>query len=368
MSEYYDEIRWRDEHSWAKMVFPPAFPLYNECLACVQLCSRVPLQDESGHPVANLSRKARIGISMMKGVDGSFNQLKDRLTVLHLCTILVGYHLDLASMADIHHFHDAHAGNILISLSSKLPAVRWHDFAGNFGSAARRVVAQTFTDGFARQIEDFSGTVISQIRGMHQGFASRLNETRKTCSMVGRDMIWVRQCLRQRAFDLASTMLSLSALQTLEKQRLLESIAPALSDSDARASPDHLKLERCGGELGEPRKGEQRAVRNSSTASATSTVVWARELICKDGTVTAKSRQEGEGELERAFKVQSREGAQLNDVDDLAIALRDVDPDQIDVYLYSKEAGEWQLVKSSSTSLRQDTSEQDCYGFLPRRT
>ncbi|CAE7615478.1 unnamed protein product [Symbiodinium sp. CCMP2592] len=149
-------------------------------------------------------------------------------------TILVGYHLDLASMADIHHFHDAHAGNILISLSSKLPAVRWHDFAGNFGSAARRVVAQTFTDGFARQIEDFSGTVISQIRGMHQGFASRLNETRKTCSMVGRDMIWVRQCLRQRAFDLASTMLSLSALQTLEKQRLLESIAPALSDSDAR--------------------------------------------------------------------------------------------------------------------------------------
>ena len=233
MSEYYGEIRWRDEHSWAKMVFPPAFPLY-ECLACVQLCSSVPLRDESGHPVANLSRKVRIGISMMKGVDGSLNQLKDRLTILHLCTILVGYHLDLASMADIHHFHDAHAGNILISLSSKLPAVRWHDFAGNFGSAARRVVAQTFTDGFARQIEDFSGTVISQIRETHQGFASRLNETCKTCSMVGRDMIWVRQCLRQRAFDLASTMLSLSALQTLEKQRLLESIAPALSDSDAR--------------------------------------------------------------------------------------------------------------------------------------
>ena len=171
---------------------------------------------------------------MMKGVDGSLNQLKDRLTVLHLCTILVGYHLDLASMADIHRFHDAHAGNILISLSSNLPAVRWHDFAGNFGSAARRVVAQTFTDGFARQIDDFSGTVISQISETHQGFASRLNETRKTSSMVGRDMIWVRQCLRQHAFDLASTMLSLSALQTLEKQRLLESIAPALSDPDAR--------------------------------------------------------------------------------------------------------------------------------------
>eukprot|EP00439_Symbiodinium_sp_Y106_P015680 s3482_g2.t1 len=137
-------------------------------------------------------------------------------------------------MADMHHIHDTHAGNILVSLSSKLPAVRWHDVAGNFGSAARRDVAQTVTDAFARQIEDFSGTVISQISETHQGFASGLNETCKTCSMVGKDMIWVRQCLRQRAFDLASTMLSLSALQTLEKQRLLESIAPALSDSDAR--------------------------------------------------------------------------------------------------------------------------------------
>jgi len=116
-----------------------------------------------------------------------------------------------------------------------------------------------------------------------------------------------------------------------------------------------------------------------TSTSSPSSVVWARELARnQDGTVTAKSRQEepaGEEELERAFKVQSREGAQLNDVDDLATAikqkksnaLRDVDPDQIDIYLRSKEAGEWQLVEFSSTSLRQDTSEQDCYGFLPRR-
>ncbi|CAE7374380.1 unnamed protein product [Symbiodinium sp. CCMP2592] len=99
-------------------------------------------------------------------------------------------------------------------------------------------------------------------------------------------------------------------------------------------------------------------------------VVWVRELALKDGTVAAKSRQEEE--LERAFKVQSREGAQLNDVDDLATAikqmnpdLRDIAPRHIDIYLYSKEAGAWQRVASASTSLRQDTSELDCYGFLP---
>jgi len=109
--------------------------------------------------------------------------------------------------------------------------------------------------------------------------------------------------------------------------------------------------------------------------TSTSSVFWVRELIRKDGTVTAKSRQEGEDKLERAFQVSPKDhpDSRLNNVDDLATAikqrkpvtLKDVEADQIDIYL--QEAGEWQLVEFSSTSLRQDTSEQDCYGFLPRR-
>eukprot|EP00437_Effrenium_voratum_P025609 CAMPEP_0181412228 /NCGR_PEP_ID=MMETSP1110-20121109/8311_1 /TAXON_ID=174948 /ORGANISM="Symbiodinium sp., Strain CCMP421" /LENGTH=418 /DNA_ID=CAMNT_0023534929 /DNA_START=82 /DNA_END=1334 /DNA_ORIENTATION=- len=58
----------------------------------------------------------------------------------------------------------------------------------------------------------------------------------------------------------------------------------------------------------------------SAGATSTSSVVWVRELIRKeDGIVTAKLRPkeegfQGEDEPEQAFKVQSREGAQLNDV------------------------------------------------------
>ncbi|CAE7557185.1 unnamed protein product [Symbiodinium sp. CCMP2592] len=124
------------------------------------------------------------------------------------------------------------------------------------------------------------------------------------------------------------------------------------------------------------RSGQQPVSAAGSTSA--STVVWVRELIRKDGTVAAKSRQEGEDKLEPAFKVSPKDhpDARLNDVDDLkkaikqtkSNALRDVDPDQIDIYLRSKEAGGWQLVEDESEVLRQDSTRQDCYGFLPRRT
>ena len=104
-----------------------------------------------------------------------------------------------------------------------------------------------------------------------------------------------------------------------------------------------------------------------------------RELIRKDGKATAKLRpnkeSEGEDELTRAFQVESpQDHPRLNNVDDLTraikrrkqTALKDVEADQIDIY--SQEAGTWQCVKSASEVLHQNTSEQDCYGFLPRHT
>ena len=130
MSQYDGEIRWRDEFSWRRMVFAPAASLY-ECKACLKLCSRVPVMNRGGEEVANLSRSVQIGVSSMKGVDGAFRQLCNQLSIQALSTILVGYHLDLATMADSNRFHDAHAGNILLSLTSKAdPEIRWHDLAG----------------------------------------------------------------------------------------------------------------------------------------------------------------------------------------------------------------------------------------------
>ncbi|CAE6956792.1 unnamed protein product [Symbiodinium sp. CCMP2592] len=141
------------------------------------------------------------------------------------------------------------------------------------------------------------------------------------------------------------------------------------------------------------------------------------EYAAEDGIVTAKlrpkedsdcrsfwssasaqirSRQEGEDKLERAFQVspkaifaalcevelsiacqQDHPDSRLNNVDDLAtdpaikqtnpVSLRDIDARHIDIYLYSQEAGEWQLVEDESEVLRRDTTRQDCYGFLPQR-
>ncbi|CAE7300082.1 unnamed protein product [Symbiodinium sp. CCMP2592] len=118
-------------------------------------------------------------------------------------------------------------------------------------------------------------------------------------------------------------------------------------------------------------------LKSINPGTTSSSVVWVRELARnQDGTITAKSRQdpEGEDELEPAFKVESpQDYPRLNDVDHLkkaikqtkSNALRDVDHDQIDIYLYSKEAGAWRRIKDESEVLRRDTTRLDCYGFLP---
>ena len=131
-SEFRGGTRWRDEFSWKKMIFPPATSL-SECLACVRLSSTVPVLNPSGNRVANLSRSVQIGLGLMKGVDGSFKSHGGKLSLQAVSTILVGYHLDLATMADSAHLHDAHEGNVLLSFAgADLPEIRWHDFGGSY--------------------------------------------------------------------------------------------------------------------------------------------------------------------------------------------------------------------------------------------
>ena len=207
----------------------------HECLACVQLYSRVPVLNQNHQHVANLSRSVQIGISIMKGVDGSFKSVYEKLTVQAVSTILVGYHLDLATMADSNHFHDAHEGNVLLSLSGiDFPEIRWHDFGGSYKPAGG-LVTPALTADFVGKIERFSDTGINYIRMTHQDFASRLNETRNKCTLVGQEMVLVPLCLRQRAFSLVETMLNADVMDTSAQRKLLEKISlgmPELSQKE----------------------------------------------------------------------------------------------------------------------------------------
>ena len=234
MSQYDGEIRRRDEFSWRRMVFAPANSLY-ECKACLKLCSRVPVMNRGGEEVANLSRSVQIGVSIMKGVDGAFGRLSNQLSFQALSTILVGYHLDLATMADSNHFHDAHAGNILLSLTGKAdPEVCWHDFAGTLGSSAdfKVLTSRAFIDDFAGKIEEFSDIAIKRIKTMHEEFATRLHETCKICKMIGQTMLQVRSCLRKRAISAVATMLEVNAMTRSDQQKLLEKVSAGMPDND----------------------------------------------------------------------------------------------------------------------------------------
>ncbi|CAE7832483.1 unnamed protein product [Symbiodinium sp. CCMP2592] len=155
----------------------------------------------------------------------------------------------------------------------------------------------------------------------------------------------------------------------LQPDRALPAALEIASEAKAESSVARAEANEAREEANQARVKVDRLEQQLAGRTSTSSVVWVREVAPnKDGTVAAKSRQdpEGEDELEPAFKVESpQDYPRLNDVDHLkkaikqmkSNALRNVDPDQIDIYLYSQEAGEWQLVKFSSTSLRQDTSE-----------
>eukprot|EP00439_Symbiodinium_sp_Y106_P005100 s7552_g1.t1 len=162
----------------------------------------------------------------------------------------------------------------------------------------------------------------------------------------------------------------------LQADRVLPAALKVASEARAEANEARAEANEARAEAREARAKVDRWEKDLAGTTSAPSTVWVRELDSKDGTIIAKSRQdpEGEDELERAFKVESpQDHPRLNDVDDLAkaikqrkpITLKDVEADQIDIYL--QEAGEWQRVAGASTSLRQDTSEQDCYGFFPRR-
>ncbi|CAJ1446015.1 unnamed protein product, partial [Effrenium voratum] len=332
-SEYHGEIRWRDEFLWRKMVFAPA-PSLHECLACVQICSRVPVLNQNHQRVANLSRSVQIGISIMKGVDGSFKSVYEKLTVQAISTILVGYHLDLATMADSNHFHDAHEGNVLLSLSGvDFPEIRWHDFGGSYKPAGG-LVTPALTADFVGKIERFSDTGINRIRMTHQDFASRLNETRKKCTLVGQEMVLVPLCLRQRAFSLVETMLNADVMDTSAQRKLLEKIS-----------------------LGMPELSQKELWRQffaGSAASQPPPAVW----VCQLGSPDGKDFEI----VGNAFKIT----ASVSDVDDLKEAIEkkaklSVAAFKIDIYR-QKEGG-W-VREDEEAAVNRGKSKADCYGFM----
>ncbi|CAE7758951.1 unnamed protein product, partial [Symbiodinium sp. CCMP2456] len=344
--EYRGGMQWRDEFSWKKMIFPPASSL-SGCLACLQISSTVPVLTESGHRVANLNGSVQIGLDLMKAVDGSFKHLCKALTVQAVSTILVGYHLDIATMADSGHYHDAHEGNVLLSFSgSDLPEIRWHDFAGSYSGfrPGSESLEQALATDFAQKLESFSTTAIGHIEETHQEFATRLNASRERCRLLGQPIIQIRVCLRARAFSFVETILNAgaSAMDSSARRKLLERVSHGMNDF----SRTELWRQFIEG------------------MASTSSVLWVRKLIRKDDSGTVAEDPE-----EPSFKLKGKDHA-LEDVDDLkkAIkkekpnALKGVDADRL--LIYEREGGGWKRITEMSTPLRQ-TGEHDCYGYLP---
>ena len=233
-SEFRGGTRWREEFSWKKMIFPPA-TLLSECLVCLRLSSTVPVLNPTGNHVVNLSRSVQIGLGLIKGVDGSFKTHGGKLSLQAAFTILVGYHLDLATMADSAHQHDAHAGNVLLSFAgANLPEIRWHDFGGSYSSYSPSSMLLARTSDFAEKIEGFSATAINHTRLKDPDFAKKLDETRKECVVIGADIDLIRVCLRQRAFSFVETMLSADAMDSSARRKLLERISRGLDDYSQR--------------------------------------------------------------------------------------------------------------------------------------
>ncbi|CAE7507855.1 unnamed protein product [Symbiodinium natans] len=104
---------------------------------------------------------------------------------------------------------------------------------------------------------------------------------------------------------------------------------------------------------------------SSAGTTSTSSVVWVRQLIRQDQTVTEKLRPKEDGkefESVNAFQVK---GALAN-VDDLKEAIEKkekltIAASNIDVYSLKDKA--WVKEEKMSASLR-DTTEADCYGFV----
>ncbi|CAJ1376290.1 unnamed protein product [Effrenium voratum] len=180
-------------------------------------------------------------------------------------------------MADSNHFHDAHEGNVLLSLSGvDFPEIRWHDFGGSYKPAGG-LVTPALTADFVGKIERFSDTGINRIRMTHQDFASRLNETRKKCTLVGQEMVLVPLCLRQRAFSLVETMLNADVMDTSAQRKLLEKISLGMPSS-LQAVPPRNHPQQCGSVSWEALMA--RTLRSSATHSK-SLLVFQMWMILK---------------------------------------------------------------------------------------
>ncbi|CAE7236241.1 unnamed protein product [Symbiodinium sp. CCMP2592] len=275
-----------------------------------------------------------------------------QMTISQLLVLLTGYIMDLQKMTYLGFLHDNHFGNLLLVGTGQTQSqMAWHDFGAR--SYFQNATKEQF-ESFREHFDMCYDTVIEHLRSRRGtgGLIAELGQIKSEWSLNGIVRVrGVSDALATLAEKLQQVIMEWADGSIDIRRSVLRAWSRALTPTRAEELRDFLE-------------------RGATLAPST---VWVRELDSKDRTITAKSRQEGEDELEPAFKVESpQDHPRLNDVDDLKTAikqknpvgLKDVDARNIDIYL--QEAGAWRRVAGASTSLRQDTSEQDCYGFLPR--
>ncbi|CAE7310880.1 unnamed protein product [Symbiodinium sp. CCMP2592] len=280
-----------------------------------------------------------------------------QMTISQLLVLLTGYTMDLQKMTYLGFLHDNHFGNLLLVGTGQTQSrMAWHDFG------ARSYFQNATTEQFESFREHFDmcyDTVIEHLtRRGTVGLIEELGQIKSEWSLQG--IVHVRgvsDALATLAEKLQQVIMQWADGSIDIRRSVLRAWSRALTPTRAEELRDFLE-------------------RGATSAPST---VWVRELDSKEGAaceskcrarnLLAVGRQDDhrQAEAQGGFRLpvvleQRKAIKQKNPV-----SLRDIDARHIYIYLYSQEAGAWQLVRDESEVLRQNTSRLDCYGFLPRR-
>mmetsp|Transcript_32061 Transcript_32061/g.60376 ORF Transcript_32061/g.60376 Transcript_32061/m.60376 type:complete len:471 (+) Transcript_32061:48-1460(+) len=332
-SEYDGEAKWRDAFQLSRLVFPPAIPAA-ACKLCVPLASPVDIFGQFGHVVASM-REIIIGVSVMKEVAGSVEDMLPSLSALDLVTLLVAYHCDLKLMAKCGHLHDAHSGNLLvINGGGDDFDFRWHDFGESFDVADH---SQQRRRELRDHVQTFTKKVVTAINLTAPGLANEVTGTHFSCfEMFTLNIGYMLQCMGERALELATTVVQSHALDTMQKRKFLEKVSRGFAESDMNSLwRDYFSL--------------------GTTASS---MTWVRQLLKLD-----KEKDGYEITDSQAFPI-------TESVANVALLKKAIKQEEelkfpaSQILIYSRDKdGKWKQEETMSASLR-PTSKSDCYGFV----
>lgn len=233
-SEFDGEAKWRDRFQWRRLVFPPAIPI-STCKLCVVL--NTPVKVYSGTSLENralLEAKMYVGVNIMKRVAGSVEDNLVRIPPTNCLVLLIGFHCDLRRMVFNGHLHDAHSGNLLVTMEDAGAdfGFRWHDFGESFQFDIKDDQPERLSE-LHSQVQRFTARVVDAVNQTSPPLADELTQTHLSC-LVGftAKIGFAMECLEHRAFDFATTVVNSRTLKDIEKRSVLEKVSPGFSEGD----------------------------------------------------------------------------------------------------------------------------------------